>query len=185
VITFGPSFVRFWSGLDALFDRPTALALLAGAVLAAPSMAIGSYLVYSGSAKPNALALSFQLATGLLFCAALAPALGAVGTGIGLALGEGIGQTAILPMLAAGSLHDLDYFRYLRRCLAVIAFSAGWCASLSSAVTFLFDVTAGSGFVCASAVWIVLAPFPLAAAAFRSHRAKSSGPVAAGPVAAH
>jgi hypothetical protein len=116
--------------------------------------------MYVNAARPLAIALLIQLAIGLAACTVLAHAYGTEGAAAGLALGEAIGQAAVLPVLAAKLLTGFDYFRYFVWCLLAMMLAGIWSGGLALGVLAVVDTSRWAGLLAAGAAWTVFGFIP-------------------------
>lgn len=163
VALYGESFVVLWTGHSSLFDWRIAVSLFGAILIAAPSLPLATFGLYGNSPKPLAIAGLVQIALGLSACAVLAARYGAPGAAAGLAIGEGVAQGIVLPMLVSRHA-GLEYFRYVCRCVGWMALTIFWCGGVGLILGLVFDPHTFSGLLASGLLWGAIGFVPALAA---------------------
>lgn len=152
LIAFGDAFVSLWTGSDTLFDGGTMAWLVLGALAAASSAPLASFMIYAGQTRAITMALAVQGLVGLGFSAVLVLPYGVPGVAAGLALGEICGFGLLLPRLAGQTPWRST----------VTAFAdAGWCLASALIVNEALNPATAGELVSALILWSLVGPLPL------------------------
>ena len=159
VVFYGEPFVALWTGNSTLFDPRIAVPLFIAMVITAPALPLLIFGMYGNSFTPLTIASLVQLALGLTGCALLIGPYGGAGAAVGLAIGEAIGQGAVLPMLISRRA-GVRYFHYAGQCVVVMILTALWCGTVGFALSFVIDAHKLPGLIASALLWSVIGFLP-------------------------
>ena len=160
IFLFGEAIIVVWTGHADLYDPAIAGWLLAAALIAAPGTPLATTLMLCNLPKPAALANLVQISTGLMAVVILGRFYGNLGVAAGLMIGEALAFGLVLPYFAVTPL-NLDYPRYLLRCLATMAACALWCGLVGVTLKMLLDPTRLVGLALVFGLWGLFGVIPV------------------------
>ena len=169
IMAFGEPLVELWTGHASLFDYSVVGWLIACGLMTAPSAPLVAVLMFTGLLKTSAFAHFTMVAVGIPACALLAANYGAAGAAAGLAAGEILAFSVMMPLTSAHLL-AVSYTGYILRCLSAMVLAALYCGAIAAVVVRGIPLDSGQKFVWAGLLWGILGVLPALAAAMPQHQ---------------
>lgn len=152
LFAFASPIIAIWTGKPELCDRDMLIFMLLPTILMAPTLPITQILMYGNLARLPALASLLQIAAGLLSSFLLTKAYGVLGMVAGLAIGEILGFTIFLPLIARKHI-DLRLARYFGRSAVLMLLCSFWSALVAMGLQRIIGSDGLTAFLVGGGLW--------------------------------